>query len=110
MKLRLLEHELRLADVRLRIPFKYGIATMTQMPYLFLRLTVEIDGRAVRGTSADCLPAKWFTKDPARDVNDEVAEMLRVIEHAAETARGLSGASAFAVWREVHARQAAWAQ
>ena len=110
MSLRIADHEIRIANLRLRIPFKYGIATMTQMPYLFLRLTVEIGARRATGTSADCLPAKWFTKDPARDVNEEVFEMLRVIRHAAQTARGLSGPSAFALWRELHAAQDAWAR
>ncbi|HEY6167268.1 MAG TPA: hypothetical protein VI454_04455 [Verrucomicrobiae bacterium] len=108
MKLRISDHEIRIANVRLRIPFKYGIATMTQMPYLFLRLVVEIDGRIARGTAADCLPAKWFTKDPARDVNDEVFEMLRVIQDAADAARGVEGENAFAIWQQVYARQSAW--
>jgi hypothetical protein len=109
MKLRVLEQELRLVPVRLRIPFRYGIATMTEMPYLFLRLRLEVEGRAAWGIAADCLPAKWFTKDPARAVEDEVGEMLRVIAHAAEAAQGVTADSAFAVWREVYARQAAWA-
>jgi hypothetical protein len=109
MRLCVVEYELRLTRVRLRIPFRYGIATMTEMPYLFLRLRLEVAGRSAWGMAADCLPAKWFTKDPARAVEDEVGEMLRVIAHAAEAARGVAGESAFAVWREVHARQSTWA-
>lgn len=108
MSVRVLDHEIREVDIRLRIPFRYGIATMTRMPYLFLRLTVETEGCVTRGLAADCLPAKWFTKDPARAIDDELAEMRRVIAHAAEAAHGVKGATAFAIWREIHARQSEW--
>jgi hypothetical protein len=109
MKLRVVDYDLRQVAVRLRLPFRYGITTMREMPYLLVGLAVEVEGRPAAGVAADCLPAKWFTKDPARPVPEEIEEMLRVIRHAAETARGMTGPSAFALWRELHARQAAWA-
>lgn len=109
MKLRVVDYDWHQVTVRLRLPFRYGITTMTEMPYLFVRLAVEVEGRPTAGVAADCLPAKWFTKDPARPVPQEIEEMLRVIRHAAETARGMTGASAFALWHELYQRQAAWA-
>jgi hypothetical protein len=83
------------------MPFKYGIATMTATPHAFVRLEVEVEGRVAVGIAADHLPPKWFTKDPARAVDEEVNEMLRVIQHAVETARGLRADSAFDAWREL---------
>ena len=44
VKVHILEGETRLINLRTRMPFKYGIATMTDVPYAFLRLLVEING------------------------------------------------------------------
>ena len=42
----------------MRMPFKYGIAIMADVPYTFLRLSVEIEGALHEGYAADNLPAK----------------------------------------------------
>lgn len=101
--------ELFRCDLRARMPFRYGIATMTWLPHVILRLTWEIDGVAHTGLAADNLPPKWFTKDPKRLLEDEVDEMLRVIRAAVAHARGIQAATPFAFWRELEAAQAAWA-
>src|SRR5439155_19137903 len=95
-------------DIRLRMPFKYGIATMTGTPHVFIRLFVEVDGKPAVGIAADDLPPKWFTKDPARPLDEEVLEMLRVIQHAHQLARGMRGDSPFDVWRQLYEAQANW--
>lgn len=100
--------ETRLVNLRTRMPFKYGIATMTDVPYAFLQLVVEVDGHAHIGTAADNLPPKWFTKDPARPLGAEMVEMLRVIEHARQCALTFRAPTPFAFWQELHARQLAW--
>ena len=96
-------------DLRARMPFRYGIATMTWLPHVILRLTFDLDGVTHTGLAADNLPPKWFTKDPARQLEDEVVEMLRVIRAAVEHARAIRGATPFDFWRELYAAQAAWA-
>ena len=88
MKIHIQDGDLHLTRLRTRMPFKYGIATMTSTPHAFLRLRVEGDGKSGIGIAADSLPPKWFTKDPARALDEEVADMLRVIEHARDCARG----------------------
>ncbi len=98
----------RLINLRTRMPFKYGIATMTDVPYAFLKLEIEVDGCAHIGTAADNLPPKWFTKDPARALGEEMREMLAVIEHARQSAQDMSASSPFEFWQELHARQSAW--
>ena len=77
MSVRIVEGETRLINLRTRMPFKYGIATMTDVPYAFLRLAVEIDGTIYEGYSADNLPPKWFTKIPKPR---SVARWLRCCE------------------------------
>lgn len=101
--------ELFRCDLRARMPFRYGIATMTEVPQVILRLTFEIDGATHTGLAADNLPPKWFTKDPKRLLEDEVAEMLRVIRAAVAHARAIRAATPFAFWRELYDTQAAWA-
>jgi hypothetical protein len=100
--------ELFRIQLRARMPFRYGIVTMTEVPHVFLRLTFEIDGRLQEGVTADHLPPKWFTKDPARALSDEIDEMLTVIRAAVKTARTLQAPTPFLFWRELHAAQAAW--
>src|SRR5687768_11742805 len=94
---------------RARIPFRYGIATMTECPHAIVRLTFEIDGAACVGLAADHLPPKWFTKDPKRALEDEVAEMVRVLQAAVTHARAIRAVTPFAFWRELYSAQAAWA-
>ncbi len=110
MKVRILEGETRLINLRTRMPFKYGIATMTDVPYAFLRLKVEVDGAVHEGFAADNLPPKWFTKIPETPLGEEMVEMLRVIEHARETAIGMEADSPFDLWLNLYEAQAQWGE
>src|SRR4051812_47928526 len=97
--------ELFRVPLRTRMPFRYGIATMTEVPHVILRLTFDFDGTAQSGLAADHLPPKWFTKDPARALQDEIDEMLVVIRAAVANARAVRAATPFAFWRELYAAQ-----
>lgn len=97
-------------ELRARMPFRYGIATMTEVSHVVLALTFEIDGRAATGIAADHLPPKWFTKDPMRPLMEEVDDMLAVIRAAVSHARGVKVATVFDFWRELYAAQSAWAK
>ncbi|MGY8675238.1 MAG: hypothetical protein ACKVHO_21915 [Verrucomicrobiia bacterium] len=101
MTVRVAEGDIHLTNLKTRMPFKYGIATMTRMPMAFVRLAIEVDGRAAYGVSSDLLPPKWFTKEPERDVDEEVQEMLAVIARALEVAVGIEGASPFEIWEDL---------
>ncbi len=102
-----------------RFPFRYGIATLTRLPHLFVQAEVEftdLPAGAVRqlittGLSADGLPPKWFTKDPATSFeNHDLPQMMNVIQHAADVAvdAGLQP-TFFHWWRELYDAQSAWA-
>ena len=92
------------------MPFRYGIATMTELPHVILALTFEIAGRTATGIAADHLPPKWFTKDPARAPLDEIDDMVAVIRAAVNHARGVRALTVFGFWRELYAAQVAWAE
>jgi hypothetical protein len=108
--IKIVELRLTRADLRTRMPFRYGIATMTHLPHVFLRVKVAIDGRIQEGISAEHLPPKWFTKDPARSLEDEIVEMLRVAHHAMSVADGAEGPDVFTLWRNIYEGQSAWAR
>src|SRR5436190_13104395 len=94
-RIRILGSDLHLARLTTRLPFRYGIATMTDVPQAYVRLAVEIDGIEVKGTSSDLLPPKWFTKDPSKEVFVEIDEMLQTIKSALQASAGMTGVSAF---------------
>jgi hypothetical protein len=102
-------YQMHLLNMRTRMPFRFGISTMTHTPHLFLSIDFLIDGELHRGVAADHLPPKWFTKNPSTPLRDEVDEMIRVIRHAASAAKEMQAAeSPYAFWKELYARQAAW--
>lgn len=108
MHVSLQQAELFYTELATRMPFRYGIATMTRLPHLLLRLEVVVDGKVRRGFTGDHLPPKWFTKDPERDIEEEVEEMLLVIRHAARLAMNLRGETPFALWQQLYRGQAEW--
>lgn len=102
--------EFRVLPMRTRFPFKYGIASMTELPHLFVSVSCLCDGRETAGLASEGLPPKWFTKDPATTFDQDLPAMLEVIRHAAELAGGAGEcASFFDFWKALYFPQAAWA-
>jgi hypothetical protein len=96
---------------RTRFPFRYGIASMTEVPHLFARVPVRVAGREVRGLASEGLPPKWFTKDPHTTFEQDLPAMLEVIGHAAELAEAIATKEVtfFTLWRELDRQQRDWA-
>ena len=88
--------------MKTRFPFCYGIASMTELPHLFVRAVVDIDGKESVGMSADGLPPKWFTKKPETTFEEDLPEMLRVIRHAADVATEIGPRKSFFDWWRCH--------
>ena len=42
MSIEILDGDIHLIDLETRLPFKYGIATMTEAPHAFVRLQVRV--------------------------------------------------------------------
>jgi hypothetical protein len=63
-------------DVKLRMPFRFGVVTLTESPQAFARARVRLaDGREAEGAAAELLAPKWFDKDPALSNEDNVAQL-----------------------------------
>jgi hypothetical protein len=98
--------DLRVMNVRARLPFRYGIVTMTAMPHLFVKVHAEIDGKRASGIAADHLPPKWFTKDPTSHYRDDLADMIDMIRMARDHAVAARRcASVFEWWERVYSAQ-----
>jgi L-alanine-DL-glutamate epimerase-like enolase superfamily enzyme len=108
MRIKIRQGRLFRREMRTRMPFRYGIATVTGLPHLFVRLSVLVDGVEQTGLAADHLAPKWFTKNPEATPEYDIAEMLTVIRQALLFAEGQDAETPFDLWRGLYERQAAW--
>jgi hypothetical protein len=94
-----------------RFPFKYGIASMTSLPHLFVSVDLLVDGRPIRGIASEGLPPKWFTKNLDTLFEQDLAEMLAVIQNASRIAENAAQRPThyFEWWRALYDEQARWA-
>lgn len=89
--------ELYERDVRLRMPFRFGVVTLTEAPQAFARARIRLqDGREAEGAAAELMLPKWFDKDPALSNEDNVGQLRSSL--AAARARYLA-----------HEARSAWA-
>lgn len=95
VRLRITSLECFERDVRLRMPFRFGVVTLTESPQAFVRCRIRTeDGREAEGAAAELLAPKWFDKNPAlsnEDNYEQLRESLRkarakYLAHDADTA------------------------
>lgn len=103
--------QLFVLPARTRFPFRYGIASMTDVPHLFMRTRVRAGPVSSIGLTGEGLPPKWFTKDPGTTFDQDLPAMLLQIRHAADRALELSREPLcfFDFWQELYREQYAWA-
>jgi len=97
---------------RTRFPFRYGIASMTEVPHLFVRTRVTVGNESSAGVTSEGLPPKWFTKNPSTTFEQDLPEILEVIGHAAKLAEQIAQGpiSFFDFWLKLDRQQADWAK
>ena len=91
------EVELYERPVVLRLPFRFGVVTLTKCPQAFARARIEsADGSSAWGASAEMMAPKWFDKNLALS-NDDNFDQLRDVLTMARAAylADASPASAF---------------
>jgi hypothetical protein len=83
VKLKLASIDFLERDVKLRMPFRFGVVTLTESPQAFVRCRIRTeDGREAEGAAAELLAPKWFDKNPAL-TNEDNYEQLRASLRAA---------------------------
>jgi hypothetical protein len=85
-RFRITRLELFEAPVRLRMPFRFGVVTLTHCQQAWVRAHIEGPG-GLRGTgaAAELLSPKWFDKNPALS-NEQNLDQLRDVLHLAAQA------------------------
>jgi L-alanine-DL-glutamate epimerase-like enolase superfamily enzyme len=86
LPLRILDIQLYQRPVKLRLPFKFGVVTLTDCPQAFVRVRIRNEaGREAEGAAAELLAPKWFDKNLSlsNDDNfDQLRQSLRLARHA----------------------------
>ena len=89
--LRLIDATFHERPVRLRLPFRFGVVTLTEAPQVFVRAHVQLgDGREGEGVSAEMLAPKWFDKSPHLS-NEDNFDQLRLSLRMARSSLTASG-------------------
>ncbi|MGE4601789.1 MAG: enolase C-terminal domain-like protein [Planctomycetota bacterium] len=106
LQIRVTGVDLELHNCTTRIPFRFGIHTLTEAPMAVVALTAETsDGTALAGWSSELLVPRWFEKDPERSVEDDIRSLVDSIDCAGEILTDGSLASVFDhYWRMLEAR------
>jgi len=82
-KLKLIAADFFERPVTLRLPFRFGVVTLTQAPQVFVRAQVKLaDGREGQGVSAEMLAPKWFDKSPKLSNEDNFDQLRRSLAMA----------------------------
>jgi hypothetical protein len=111
MMLRVISTSIETMPLQLRMPFRFGIATVNALKHVIVRVELEIDGQRQVGFAADHLVPKWFSKNPQTSIADDEAEMMAVIEAACGLARELPPAqSVFDLWKDLYESQHSWSR
>ncbi|WP_076998721.1 enolase C-terminal domain-like protein [Variovorax sp. KK3] len=75
--------------VALRLPFRFGVVTLTECPQAFVRARIEFaDGRTAWGAAAELMAPKWFDKNLALSNEDNFNQLRRVTSLAREAYLG----------------------
>ncbi len=82
--------------VTLRMPFRFGAATVTACPQAFVRVRLSVGGQEVEGASAELMVPKWFDKSPALTHEDNFQQLRRAV--AAARDRYLAAPAAASAW------------
>jgi hypothetical protein len=110
LQFRIGEIELYERPVRLRLPFRFGVVTLTECPQAFVRARVETaDGRSRWGAAAELMAPKWFDKNLQLSNEDNFGQLRSVLRLAREAyLSDASPSSAFGHFARHHeAHQAA---
>ncbi|HTL26127.1 MAG TPA: enolase C-terminal domain-like protein [Burkholderiales bacterium] len=85
VKLKIVAIEFLERDVRLRMPFRFGVVTLTESPQAFVRARIRTeDGREAEGAAAELLAPKWFDKNPALSNEDNYEQLRASLRSARE--------------------------
>jgi len=90
-------------DVRLRLPFRFGVITVTRATQAVIRATVALkDGRTSFGVAAETLAAKWFDKSAAFSDAQNLDQLRQALSLAIELYRGCGWSTPFGLFARTY--------
>ncbi|MDA8108117.1 MAG: mandelate racemase [Betaproteobacteria bacterium] len=105
-RFRVAELELYERPVRLRLPFRFGAATLRAAQQAFVRARIRLaGGREAHGAAAELLAPKWFDKDPALSDEDNANQLRSSLALAREGYLAGGANTAFGHFRAHYAEQ-----
>ena len=108
IKLKLADVECFERDVKLRLPFRFGVITVTQATQAVIRATIELEGgRRSVGVAAESLAAKWFDKNPAFSDAQNLEQLRQSLALAIAAYRGKGWSTPFALYSGCYGAQIA---
>ena len=86
---RVIAIELYERPVALRIPFRFGAATVTHAPQAFVRARIQLKdgtsgGAEAQGAAAELMIPKWFDKSPQKSNAENIADLRKALANAAD--------------------------
>ncbi len=88
---------------RLRMPFRFGLHTLTQARQALLRVTVELEGgRTATGYAAEVLLPKWFDKRPEFTPEDNENQLRQSLRNAVRAYMDERGQTAFGLFANTY--------
>jgi hypothetical protein len=89
---------------RLRLPFRFGVITVTHGRQAVVRARIRLDdGTEQWGIAAETLAAKWFDKDPALTDAQNEHQLRRALELAEDATRAAGANTAFGHFADSYA-------
>ena len=93
---------------RLRLPFRFGVVTVTHGRQAVVRARIALeDGAEHEGIAAETLAAKWFDKDPRWSDAQNEDQLRRALEMACDATLVAGANTAFGHYADTHAAHVA---
>ena len=91
-------------DVKLRLPFRFGVITVTEATQAVIRARVAFsDGRVAEGVAAETLAAKWFDKNPGLSDDQNLDQLRQAIDLAVKLYADRGWSTAFGLYADAYA-------
>jgi hypothetical protein len=93
-------------EFKLRLPFRFGVITVTKGTQAVVRATVaHEDGRTSVGVASESLGAKWFDKNPAFSDAQNLDQLRQALHVAIELYRNAGWNSPFGLYADTYRDQ-----
>jgi len=95
-------------DCKLRLPFRFGVITVTEGTQAILRVRIALeDGRTGEGVAAEALAAKWFEKSPQYSDAQNLDQLRQALQLAIEHYRARGWDTPFGLYAGTYREQIA---